>query len=202
MKYLFIPVEYKLNLDKSEIKKLLNKIPNKIILIYTSQYKKIAQEIKQFLKKDILGFQQVLGCTKLKPNKKAKAILYIGSGMFHPVSIARTTKLPVYTFYPETNSLNKISKEQIEKLNKKQKACYLNYVNSDKIGILISIKPGQNRLKKAISLKKQIKNKKSYLFIGNNLNLNEIENFNIKSWINTACPRLDLDNKIINYSDL
>jgi len=35
------------------------------------------------------------------------------------------------------------------------------------------------------------------------LNPNEFENFDIDSWVNTACPRLDIEsNKVINISKL
>ncbi|MFW6225730.1 MAG: diphthamide synthesis protein [bacterium] len=204
MKKLFIPTEYKLELDKSKIKKTLNKLPSNLIIFYTSQYKEIAKEIKNILKnKNIIQFQQVLGCSKINQNKKAKAILFIGSGNFHSIGILLNTNILVYTYYPEKNFLKKITKEQSEKLRKKQKASYMNYLNSEKIGFLISIKPGQNKLEKAISLKNKIKNKKTYLFLGNNFNISEFENFSIDSWINTACPRLDINsNKIINYQNL
>lgn len=202
IKNLFIPVEYKIKLNKDS-KKKLSSLPNNLIIIYTSQYKQIALKIKNIIKnKKILEFQQVLGCSILKSNKKTQAILFIGAGEFHPVSIAQNTLFPVYTYYPEDNSLKKINKEQINKLNQKQKSAYMNFLKSNKIGILISTKPGQNRLKKAINLKNKLKNKQSYLFIGNNLNSSEFENFDIQSWVNTACPRLDLEsNKIINYNN-
>ncbi|MCK4553158.1 diphthamide synthesis protein [Candidatus Pacearchaeota archaeon] len=48
-----------------------------------------------------------------------------------------------------------------------------------------------------------MKNKKSYLFISNNINTSEFENFGLDSWVNTACPRLDMeDNRIVNISKL
>ena len=78
----------------------------------------------------------------------------------------------------------------------------MKYLNADKVGILISTKPGQQNLKKAIEFKKHLKNKTSYLFIANNINPNEFENFGILSWVNTACPKLDFDLPIINIRDL
>ena len=88
-------------------------------------------------------------------------------------------------------------------LKKKRKASYLNYLNADKIGVLVSLKPGQQKLSIAISLLNKLKNKKSYIFLCNNINTSEFENFGIDAWINTACPRMDFDNpKIINYFGL
>ena len=49
----------------------------------------------------------------------------------------------------------------------------------------------------------KIKNKGVYLFISNETNTKEFENFpDINSWINTACPRLDFDNSVTNVGDL
>src|SRR3989339_534122 len=82
---------------------------------------------------------------------------------------------------------------------KNQKASYVRYLSAKNIGILVSTKPGQENLKQALDFKNNLKDKKGYLFIANNLNTNEFENFNIDSWVNTACPRMDLNNnKIIN----
>ena len=79
----------------------------------------------------------------------------------------------------------------------------MRFLNAEKVGILISIKPGQNNLNKAFMFKKKLK-KKSYLFICNNVNTSEFENFpEIQSWINTACPRLDVnDARIVNIRDV
>jgi 2-(3-amino-3-carboxypropyl)histidine synthase len=79
-------------------------------------------------------------------------------------------------------------------------ASYLKFLNAEKIGILVSTKPGQENLKKALSLK--LKNKKSYLFLSNNIDIREFENFGINSWVNTACPRMDFDSGVINLRNL
>ena len=72
---------------------------------------------------------------------------------------------------------------------------------SDKIGILVSTKPGQYNLNQALKLKKQLK-KESYIFIFNKFEDFELENFpHIDFWINTACPRIEAKN-VINARDL
>ena len=78
----------------------------------------------------------------------------------------------------------------------------MNFLNADKAGILVSTKPGQENLKEAIEFKKKTK-KKTYIFICNNINTSEFENFGLKAWVNTACPRLDMnDYRIVNLSQL
>ena len=75
----------------------------------------------------------------------------------------------------------------------------MNFLNSKKVGILVSLKPGQERLKEALKLSKKLE-KEAYLFLFNNISPAEFENFpQIGSWVNTACPRLDMEsNKIVN----
>jgi diphthamide biosynthesis enzyme Dph1/Dph2-like protein len=198
MKTLFIPA--KINLEINEKKILGLNLPINIVIAYSIQYKEVALKIKNILSKKnkILSTIQVLGCSSPKLPKETEAILLISSGKFHAVSLAATTNLPVYLF--ESSELKKISKEEIELFNKRKKVAYLKFLNEEKIGVLISTKPGQENLKKSLSLK--LKNKILYFFVANNINNKEFENFGINSWINTACPRLDFDNSIINLTDL
>jgi 2-(3-amino-3-carboxypropyl)histidine synthase len=200
MKTIFIPVKTNYEIDEKKISSL--NLPKNISICYSIQYQSIAEKIKSILegKHKINSFFQVLGCSNPKFPKNTDAVLLISSGRFHAVSLAIGSELPLYLF--ENNNLIKISEDEIEDLRKKKKSAYLKFLNSEKIGILISTKPGQENLKRAISLRKNLKNKNSYLFISNEINIGEFENFNIGSWINTACPRMDFDSPVINISDL
>ena len=197
MKTLFIPAKIKSKVNKPKILEISKKLPKNIAIVYSIQYKDIAFEIKNILSKShkIVKLVQILGCSKFHFPKNTFAILLIISGRFHAISLAVESNLPIYIL--EHNKLRKISNKDIEFFKQKQKASYLNFLNADKIGILVSTKPGQQNLKKALSLKKKIKNKKSYLFISNNIDVNEFENFRLNCWVNTACPRLDMDNNFI-----
>jgi len=201
MKTLFIPAKVRLELDEKKVSSL--KLPKNIAIAYSVQYKETASEIRKILSKNhnITSFIQILGCSSPKFPKQTGAILLISSGKFHGISLALETNLPIYIW--EENKLTKISDEEIELLRKKKKAAYLNFLNSKRVGILISTKPGQENLKKAMAIKNNLKNKNSYLFISNESNTNEFENFSeIKSWVNTACPRLDFNYSVINIKDL
>jgi len=201
MKTLFIPAKIKSEINTKKIQSL--KLPKNIAIAYSIQYKDISLKIKNILSKThkITKLIQILGCSKLIFPKNTQAILLISSGKFHAISLAIESKLLIYTL--EYNQLRKISREDIESFKKKQKASYVKFLNSDKIGILVSTKPGQQKLKKALDFKKRLKEKKSYLFISNNIDTREFENFGLNSWINTACPRLDMENNsIINIDKI
>lgn len=198
MKTLFIPVFSKATLEKSKLKTLEKSLPKNIAITYSIQYLKLANEIKSVLEKTkkITLFTQVLGCSNFKFPKNTQAILLVSNGKFHAISLAYESKLPTYLY--DNGKFTKIKESEIESFKRNEKVAYMKYLHAEKAGILVSTKPGQQNLKRALEFKNKIKNKKSYIFISNNIDVNEFENFpDIQSWINTACPRMDLNHKAL-----
>jgi len=199
MKAIFIPAKSRLNLDK--IKEL--NINEKVGLITTVQYVDYLKEINKIIKKSVIG-GQILGCNvdnAIKIKKKVDSYLYVGSGKFHPIEVAYKTDKKVYVFNPNTNEFSWIGKIEVDNYKNRKKGAYLRFLNAKKIGILVSIKHGQYNLDLALNLKKKL-NKESYIFIGNEIKTDELENFrDIDCWINTACPRIEGRN-VINVEDL
>jgi diphthamide biosynthesis enzyme Dph1/Dph2-like protein len=207
MKLLFIETKKKQNKDEMPSFAGLNSLPKELFLAYSIQYKSLAELIRTELeskKYKISGFQQVLGCSKLKL-KQGLAILLVGTGRFHALNLALQNTGRVFVF--DEGNISEIKQEEIDLL-KKQKRVQLNkFVLANKLGILISTKPGQENSKKAEQLKERITKKypkKSvYFFVSNNINVNEFENFDIDFWINSACPGLTNDTqKIANIDDI
>ena len=200
---IFIPAKTKWRPTKEKVIEISNTLPKKMAIAYSVQFQDVARDIKNLLSKDheIYGTIQVLGCSRPKFHKDVQAILIISSGKFHAVSLAFETKLPVYVL--DRNELHEISEKDLEIFGKDQKVRRLKYLNANKVGVLVSTKPEQQFMKNALDFKKKIKNKKIYLFLENNINIGEFENFDIDSWVNTACPRLDMnDSFIMNLHDL
>ena len=198
MKLLFI--ESRKKISKEEERNLTNNIAEirklgNIHILYSIQYKKIAELIRKQLGSRVIAFQQVLGCSIIKPKAN---LLLIGSGRFHALQIAMQTGKEVYVY---NNSISKISKEEIKDERKKRNGKLLKFYFSDNIGIIVSVKPGQNNMHQAIKLKKKFKNKNFYFFLADNINIQELENFPC-FFINTACPGISLDSdKLINYEN-
>ena len=129
------------------------------------------------------------------------SFLFIGSGDFHPLELALRTGKEVYVANPYNNTITRISKEEVEKKKKEIKGKYIRFLNAKKVGILVSTKPGQYNIKKAMDLRKKIK-KETYIFVFETLKENELENYpDIDIFINTACPRIGFK-KVINIEDL
>jgi len=211
MKTLFLEAKWdgKVKLDE----KIIKKLPKKVCLIASVQFVDYLEKIKKYLikkNKEITikkGKQkyrgQVLGCDFSSADINVGALLYIGDGSFHPLGAALKTGKDVYCFNPITGKFSKIDKKDIEKYNKKKKAAYMKFLSSDRIGVFVSSKHGQNNLKKALNLKKRFKDKEFYYFVFDTLDFKQIENFPfIQAWVNTACPRIFDDIGCVNVEDL
>lgn len=189
-----------IKLLKSEIKKL----PKKLLLLYSIQYKELAESIKKQLEANnikVERFQQVLGCSKIY-NKNKITILFIGTGEFHLINLYLQSP-NIYKL--ENGRVLKIPTVTINKIKAHRKAALLKFLNAENIGILVSTKPGQENLDTAIKLKNKLnkKGKQAYIFISNEIIPAQFENFNIQLWVNTACPGLAYDNpNIINIDEI
>lgn len=210
MKQLFIEAKYSKSIKIS--KEIANKLPSKVGLVSSIQFLDHLKSIKKLLlkneniKKIIIG-GQILGCNAKcaeKIKNKVDAFLYIGDGSFHPLAVALATNKPAFTFNPITNQLKQIEKQTIENYKKRKKGALLKFLNADTVGIIISTKPGQYYNPKNLkSLEKKYKNKNFYTFITETIDYKQLENFPfIEAWINTACPRIEEDIKIINIGEI
>lgn len=198
MKTLFIEAKSKDNLDFKNVK-----LNGRIGLVSTIQYLDKLKEAQKYLKNSVIG-GQVLGCdasNAVKIKDKVDYFLYIGTGEFHPIEVALQTNKPVYIFNPVSKNISKLDDNIVKDYNLKLKGKLTKFHLADKIGILVSIKPGQYNLKEALRLKDKIK-KESYIFLFDTLDEKQLENFSdIQFWINTSCPRIDNKN-VINARDL
>lgn len=201
MKVLYIKSKQKnliSGLSKSELKKL----PKKLFLAYSIQYIDLAKKIKKQLqdsKIKVDKFQQVLGCSQV--NTKLP-ILLVGTGRFHATNLYVQSP---QIFILEGNKIIKIPSSEIEKIKIRKRTALMKFLKADNIGILVTTKPGQENLNKAIKLKQKLskQGKIPYIFMSNNIEITQFENFNIQSWINTACVGLAMDNQnIINIADI
>ena len=202
MKIMMIEGRYKgkiilSNLDASIMPKTLG-------LVATVQFLDHFDEIKTYLEdqgKIILIDKikqkydgQLLGCdtgAAAKIQDSVDAFLYIGTGIFHPLGISLNIEKEVFCYDPVNAVMSKIDREEVEKYNKKRKGAYLKFLEAGAIGIMVSMKPGQNNFRKAVELKKKLKDKNCYIFVFDTLDFSQVENFPfIECWVNTACSRI------------
>lgn len=142
---------------------------------------------------------QVLGCN-VKVAKGFEGYVFVGSGKFHAIQIARETGKKVLLANPFTMQVTELS-DEVEKIEKRVKGAYLKYLNSKKVGVLVTVKPGQKNMQG----EPYFENKERYDFVCDNVA--GLENFpDIDIWVNTGCPRLayegEFEKTIINWVDL
>jgi len=196
MKLIFVEAQKKQPIDISSVN--FSILPAQVFLAYSVQYKKLAEQIKRKLGKRVKEFRQVLGCTKLKSKY---VILLVGSGKFHALHLALQGN-SVYIL--EENNITKLNKEEIDKIKAKRKTAFIKFLAAEKIGILVSAKPGQENFKKALKLRKNlVKNgKEPFVFLADNINIGDLENYSIEGWLNTSCKALTFDSRILNMHEL
>lgn len=201
MKTLFIVPQSTLKLSSSKLDEISKSLPNNLSIFFSSQYLTQAKEIKAFLSKtsQIKDFAQVLGCSSLTPSNQSEAVLFVGEGKFHLGNLVLNSSVPIYLF--EKNSLKKVNSKDFSKLSKNKKLALMKFALADRLGILVSSKPGQLKLEQALRFQQKSK-KKSYLFLTDSINIGEFENFQIDFWINSACPKMNLDYPFLNLSEL
>jgi len=207
MKVEFIELRYKKKIILPT--KVVKKLPKELALFTTVQFIDSIKGVKKQLEKQGIKVKlykvkhtqykgQLLGCSIEKFN--AKNFLYIGDGMFHPKALLfKNPKSKVFVFNPINKRFSIITEKEVIPWLKKKKGALLKIMTSNNIGVLISTKPGQNRMKQALKLKKKMPEKNLYFFVFDTLNFEELENFPfVDCFINTACPRIAYDdtNKI------
>lgn len=217
-------IECSLNKDIIIPEEIINKLPKNVCVLTTVQYIKGLSNIIRQLKKNKINVEtlklkhskykgQMLGCsfTTEALNIFSEAILFIGDGLFHPKIIKLKTEKPVYAFNPLTEELTEVKESDVKNIKDRLTGALLKYHDSKNIGILVSIKPGQNKLEEALRLKEEIKkeNKNAFVLLCETLDFNDLINYTfIDVFVNTLCPRIGFDDNIrinkpiINYTQL
>ena len=183
----------------SDINNFIKELENKGIKVNITKAKRTSKPM------------QILGCDAYHDSfetpilEQSDSILYVGDGYFHPKALLlaqiKSQKIkPVIMWNPISKTLQVLDEKIIQEQIKRYKRNLRMFINARTIGILVTIKPGQNYFQTAKRLKSHLETqgKKAYIFIDNNLDLRHLENYTfIDAWVNTACPRIGTDD-IVN----
>ncbi|MEJ2242378.1 MAG: diphthamide biosynthesis enzyme Dph2 [Candidatus Bathyarchaeota archaeon] len=144
---------------------------------------------------------QVLGCdfrNALLISENVEAYLFIGGGKFHALGLALATGKPTIVADPYEQITYPIE-EQTRRVIMQRWANILCAKKVKNFGILISLKTGQMKIKKALSMKSKLEKYKFQvtLFSIREVTPTALMQFSgIEAFVNTACPRLSLDDSI------
>lgn len=188
-------VEYRYS-GETKLSRDLLKLQDPIALGATIQYLDFIKPVKEFLeshgKKVVIGRGkrtkyegQILGCD-VEALRDGKTKLVLADGRFHGI-MAALKYGEAYVYNPLTGNLMHIDGT---KLRKRREILKVKFKEAKNIGIIVSTKPGQFQLELARKLAKKYN---AYIFVTNEVN-EMINNFTfIDFWINTACPRIAID---------
>ncbi|MEZ5334742.1 MAG: diphthamide biosynthesis enzyme Dph2 [Methanolobus sp.] len=136
---------------------------------------------------------QVLGCNfSAARNEDCDEYLYIGSGQFHPLGVSLATKKHVTIADPFVNELREADSK---KVLKQRSVVIAKSLDAESFGIVVSSKPGQERMELARAMKKMAEKhgKEAYILTMDLVTPDQLLQFKVDAFVNTACPRLAID---------
>jgi len=210
-----VPIVYVEARAKISIKEALTKaVPyleswNKIGLVTTVQHIHQLDEAKTILRNagktvfvgdvDPVKYPgQVIGCdfgNARSVSETVEAYLFVGGGRFHAMGLALATGKPTIIAdpyekraYPIQDEVRRVIKQRWGNISEAKEA--------KSFGVLISLKSGQMRLRAAMEIKEKLEQNglKATLLALREVTSSALLQFpGIDAFINTACPRLSLD---------
>ncbi|MDI9610833.1 MAG: diphthamide biosynthesis enzyme Dph2 [Archaeoglobales archaeon] len=201
-----IYVPYFIDFDLEKVAESVRKIPEReIALISTAQFCHKLFELKKMLQN--FGFEvelkkggdrveypgQVLGCNySVLRDSKAKAVVFIGDGLFHAIGASFYSGKKVYAVNPRNFELIETDSSDFLRTRAIQVS---KCVGLDKVGMIVSTKPGQKRLSLAENLKKKAIERgfKVLIVYMGDITPEKLMNLPFDFYVNTACPRITYD---------
>ncbi|NOZ80249.1 MAG: 2-(3-amino-3-carboxypropyl)histidine synthase [DPANN group archaeon] len=218
MKVLHLEARYtkKIALPAAAIRKL----PEKVALFMSVQFLDSLQDIKAALEKrgkKVLLFQtrhtrylgQLYGCNNEKYEGDYDAFLYVGDGEFHPKALALANRKPIFIYNPITKKSGQWKQQYFLEEQKRTRAALLRFHSSERIGILVTTKSGQNKIRLGKLLEKRHPEKTFFYLVFDSLEFGRLEDFPfIQCLVNTACERIAFEDRkrffrpVINAEDI
>jgi 2-(3-amino-3-carboxypropyl)histidine synthase len=139
---------------------------------------------------------QALGCnytTAEAVEAEVDAFLFLGTGRFHPLGLAFAVEKPVWSLDPLQGELSPpIDRGQ---LVRRRQLLVAKTRGARRWGILVSTLAGQNRSPTAMTLQARARAKglDAELFVSDRIDPRDLEGRDVDAYVNTACPRIALD---------
>lgn len=141
---------------------------------------------------------QVLGCNYSGDDDSIGHYLFLGSGDFHPIGLVLHTGKPLAMLDPYTGDAEEMSLDRIERILRQRFGLIMASGEAQRFGILIGEKPGQMRRSLALRMKRMLEKhgKKGYLLALEHVGPELIDFYPVDAFVNTACPRIAIDDAI------
>jgi 2-(3-amino-3-carboxypropyl)histidine synthase len=197
------------------LEKALPKLKGRIGLLTTVQHVCMLPRIREWLeergKEVFIGrgdarikFEgQVLGCNITSVTAitdRVDQFVYIGSGDFHPLSVAIESDRPVLVLDPLMNEIREIG-ELKDRILRQRFAAITRASEAGKFLILVSTKIGQTRMELATELKRKAEanGKSAEIVLLEEFHPDRLLPYDADTYVSTACPRIAIDD-YLRYS--
>jgi 2-(3-amino-3-carboxypropyl)histidine synthase len=177
---------------------------NHVGLVTTVQHVHLIPEMENFLQsKGIItsvakggrrtpNRGQVLGCNfNAAKATGAEEVLFVGTGLFHPIGIALATRTRVIALDPLTGIAQEVSGDA---LMRRRFAVMEKARGAQSVGIIVSTKSGQQRMELACRLASL--SPAAVIVTMREVSPDELLNLGFSCYVNTACPRLAYDDQV------
>ncbi|UCE13990.1 MAG: diphthamide biosynthesis enzyme Dph2 [Candidatus Heimdallarchaeota archaeon] len=176
-------------------------------LVATAQHLKNLEELKSCLDSKkinnvVLRTGQILGChlqNAMGFPKDVDGIISLHAGHFHTHGLLLSTVHPILQLNPFTGEINLFSQEERNKLIRKRHAIIQKARAAETWGVLGSSKLGQYNPGQMSRVEKILTSNNKFIVqvIGENLDPHHLLNLPwVDAWVDTACPRLAVDDQI------
>ncbi|KXA91747.1 hypothetical protein AKJ57_00160 [candidate division MSBL1 archaeon SCGC-AAA259A05] len=140
---------------------------------------------------------QILGCDWGSARSVAgevDGILYIGTGRFHPIGLALATRSRVVSVDPVSGGHEVVDPGR-EKFLRRRYAAVARAESGESFGVIVSTKAGQNRMNLAERLAGELEDSgyEADVLVTDEVGPELLENYQLDAYVNTACPRISID---------
>lgn len=141
---------------------------------------------------------QVIGCDFSNVKSVAgdvAAFLFVGGGRFHALGVALATSKPTVVADPYGGTAYSVH-EEVQKILRQRYASIEEAEHARVFGVLVSLKPGQKHFDEALRIKETLEKmgKTACIFAVREVLPEVIMEFpTVEAYVNTACPRISLD---------
>ncbi len=142
---------------------------------------------------------QVLGChygTALSVEDRVDGFLFVGAGRFHPIGLAISTGKPVVAADPYAPSAFRVDEGELRRLAMRRMAGIEAAKRARRIGVLVSLKPGQLDESAAENITKKLEEGgyEAFIICMDEVRGEALGNFTeAEAFVDAACPRIALD---------
>ena len=188
---------------------ILDSVSGKVGLLATIQYLDLLPIVKEFFsnhgREAVIGSGdrricypgQVLGCNCTAAESiddEVDSYLFVGEGDFHPLAAALGTSKPVIVLDPITGDLRDMGPTR-DRLLRKRFAAIQGASNAHDFLIIVSTKIGQKRMDSAKIAEEMLKRHglNGYVALMEEINPMALMSYRVDAYVNTACPRIALD---------